>query len=300
MADRNRRARWRARLTRHAPRLRARTTSARPRLARGRARRRRSRRRRPRPRHRPDLVDPAPTAPRLHDDLLAIARATASPPARRSGPRDFQLSPEQAARLRPRGWRRFVAAFAAPGSPSRAARRRPGDARHRRAADRRSAVDPAWRSRRSRRVGSRSVDAGGRSRERSPAPRSSAGTDSVGAAASAAAAGAAAPGSGRRVGGSGASAEPRPRHAGVRAEPGRRRHRRLDGDGRAHGAARRGRQRRAARTAAPDRSSSRRRHRLGPAEATAPSGLVIASSILLAAGVARAAPAVDRRRAAAG
>jgi hypothetical protein len=49
----------------------------------------------------------------LHDDLLAIARATAAiPPAVR--PRDFQLSPEQAAHLRPAGWRRFVAAFAAP------------------------------------------------------------------------------------------------------------------------------------------------------------------------------------------
>jgi len=49
----------------------------------------------------------------LHDDLLAIARATATlPPAPR--PRDFQLTPEQAARLRPGGWRRFVAAFASP------------------------------------------------------------------------------------------------------------------------------------------------------------------------------------------
>ena len=39
--------------------------------------------------------------------------------------RDFQLSPEQAARLRPGGWRRFVAAFAAPGSIfTQAARRR--------------------------------------------------------------------------------------------------------------------------------------------------------------------------------
>jgi hypothetical protein len=49
----------------------------------------------------------------LHDDLLAIARATAVlPPTTR--PRDFQLSPEQAARLRPAGWRRFAAAFASP------------------------------------------------------------------------------------------------------------------------------------------------------------------------------------------
>jgi hypothetical protein len=50
---------------------------------------------------------------RLNDDLLAIARATAALPAA-VRPRDFQLSPEQAARLRPAGWRRFVAAFAQP------------------------------------------------------------------------------------------------------------------------------------------------------------------------------------------
>jgi hypothetical protein len=49
----------------------------------------------------------------LHDDLLSIAQATAAlPPATR--PRDFQLSPEQAARLRPAGWRRFIEAFATP------------------------------------------------------------------------------------------------------------------------------------------------------------------------------------------
>lgn len=49
----------------------------------------------------------------LNDDLLTIARATAALPAA-VRPRDFQLSPEQAARLRPAGWRRFVAAFASP------------------------------------------------------------------------------------------------------------------------------------------------------------------------------------------
>ena len=49
----------------------------------------------------------------LHDDLLAIARATAVLPAA-VRPRDFQLTPEQAARLRPGGWRRFIAAFASP------------------------------------------------------------------------------------------------------------------------------------------------------------------------------------------
>ncbi len=49
----------------------------------------------------------------LHDDILAIARATAAVPAA-TRPRDFQLSPEQAAHLRPAGWRRFVAAFGSP------------------------------------------------------------------------------------------------------------------------------------------------------------------------------------------
>jgi hypothetical protein len=50
---------------------------------------------------------------RLNDDLLVIARATAALPAA-VRPRDFQLSPQQAARLRPAGWRRFVAAFSSP------------------------------------------------------------------------------------------------------------------------------------------------------------------------------------------
>jgi hypothetical protein len=46
----------------------------------------------------------------LHADLIAIARATAAlPPA--VAPRDFTLSPEQAAALRPTGWRRLVAAM---------------------------------------------------------------------------------------------------------------------------------------------------------------------------------------------
>jgi hypothetical protein len=61
------------------------------------------------------LVDSCPECARLHDDVLAIASATrALPPAVRT--RDFQISPEQAARLQPGGWRRFVAAFSAPGS----------------------------------------------------------------------------------------------------------------------------------------------------------------------------------------
>lgn len=50
----------------------------------------------------------------LHADLRAIAAATAALPApvRR---RDFRLTPEQAASLRPRGWRRLRDALAGPG-----------------------------------------------------------------------------------------------------------------------------------------------------------------------------------------
>ena len=51
-----------------------------------------------------------PDCATVHDDLIAIARATAAlPPA--VAPRDFRLSPEQAAALRPVGWRRLVAAI---------------------------------------------------------------------------------------------------------------------------------------------------------------------------------------------
>jgi hypothetical protein len=47
----------------------------------------------------------------LHDDLLALARATAAaPPPIATRPRDFTLTPADAARLRPNGWRRLVAA----------------------------------------------------------------------------------------------------------------------------------------------------------------------------------------------
>jgi hypothetical protein len=47
----------------------------------------------------------------LHDDLRALARATASaPPPIAARPRDFRLTPADAARLRPSGWRRLVAA----------------------------------------------------------------------------------------------------------------------------------------------------------------------------------------------
>jgi hypothetical protein len=48
----------------------------------------------------------------LHDDLRALARATASaPPPIAFGRRDFQLSPADAARLRPVGWRRLAGAL---------------------------------------------------------------------------------------------------------------------------------------------------------------------------------------------
>jgi len=47
----------------------------------------------------------------LHDDLRAIARATAAlPPPMTMPARDFRLSPQQAAELRPRGWRRLIPA----------------------------------------------------------------------------------------------------------------------------------------------------------------------------------------------
>jgi hypothetical protein len=47
----------------------------------------------------------------LHDDLLALARAiAAAPPPIATRPRDFMLTPADAARLRPSGWRRLVAA----------------------------------------------------------------------------------------------------------------------------------------------------------------------------------------------
>jgi hypothetical protein len=60
------------------------------------------------------LIADCPDCRTLHDDLVSIARATADLPAA-VRPRDFQISPEQAARLRPSPWRRLVAAFAAPG-----------------------------------------------------------------------------------------------------------------------------------------------------------------------------------------
>jgi uncharacterized protein YjeT (DUF2065 family) len=59
------------------------------------------------------LVTSCPDCAGLHDDLLAIARATAALPAAVRS-RDFRISAEQAARLRPAGWRRFIAAFSSP------------------------------------------------------------------------------------------------------------------------------------------------------------------------------------------
>jgi hypothetical protein len=49
----------------------------------------------------------------LADDLRALSRATAELP-RPARPRDFTLTPEMAARIRRRGWRRLLAAFGTP------------------------------------------------------------------------------------------------------------------------------------------------------------------------------------------
>jgi hypothetical protein len=52
----------------------------------------------------------------LHDDLVAIARATATvPPPIGAANRDFRLTPEDAARLRGGGWRRILDVLRAPG-----------------------------------------------------------------------------------------------------------------------------------------------------------------------------------------
>jgi hypothetical protein len=53
----------------------------------------------------------------LHDDLRAVARATASaPPPFASHGRDYRLTQDDAARLRPAGWRRLVSALSRPPS----------------------------------------------------------------------------------------------------------------------------------------------------------------------------------------
>ena len=65
--------------------------------------------------HATTLIQTCAECATLHTDLIAIARATASvPPPIVTRPRDFRLTPEQAARLRPSGWRRAVGAFASP------------------------------------------------------------------------------------------------------------------------------------------------------------------------------------------
>src|SRR5437879_2252026 len=65
--------------------------------------------------HATALIRTCPDCATLHDDLVAIARATANvPPPIAARPRDYRLAPEQAARLRPGGWRRFVDALAGP------------------------------------------------------------------------------------------------------------------------------------------------------------------------------------------
>ena len=56
----------------------------------------------------------------LHDDLVAIARATAAlPPPIRSAGRDFRLTPKQAAELRRGDWRRFLPSIQPGSSGSR-------------------------------------------------------------------------------------------------------------------------------------------------------------------------------------
>lgn len=58
------------------------------------------------------LIETCADCARLHDDVLALATATkALPPAVRTS--DFRITPEQAAKLQPGGWRRF---FTAPGA----------------------------------------------------------------------------------------------------------------------------------------------------------------------------------------
>lgn len=59
------------------------------------------------------LVASCPDCAELRDDLAGIAAATRILPVP-ARVRDFRLSDEQAERLRPKGWRRFVAGFGSP------------------------------------------------------------------------------------------------------------------------------------------------------------------------------------------
>ena len=139
----------------------------------------------------------------LHDDLVAIARATATvPPPIRGAGRDFRLTPEQAASLRPSGWRRFV-----PAGGSRrlhpAARRGPGDLRDRRAPDRQRLHRPsrcgssAVRADRRRPAAAASTTAGARRGGRRRAEHRTCSRRCPAASAAASAAAAAAPVAGR-------------------------------------------------------------------------------------------------------
>src|SRR3954467_15899117 len=63
------------------------------------------------------LVDSCTECASLHDDLQAIARATATvPPPFKATSRDFRLTAEQAASLKPNAWRRIRRALAIPPS----------------------------------------------------------------------------------------------------------------------------------------------------------------------------------------
>jgi hypothetical protein len=59
------------------------------------------------------LIDACDECARLHADLLAISAAVAELPAA-ARPRDFRLTEEQAAGLRPTGWRGILAQLAGP------------------------------------------------------------------------------------------------------------------------------------------------------------------------------------------
>jgi hypothetical protein len=59
------------------------------------------------------LVAACTACAELHDDLRAISAAIPAAPAPRRR-RDYRLTPEQAAALRPSGWRRFLSGLASP------------------------------------------------------------------------------------------------------------------------------------------------------------------------------------------
>jgi hypothetical protein len=64
------------------------------------------------------LVDRCGLCAALRDDLIAIRAATRAQPTP-PRPRDYQLTPDDAVRLRPGGWRRLVAAFRSSGDVTR-------------------------------------------------------------------------------------------------------------------------------------------------------------------------------------